>query len=270
MTTRALLAFALVALLAGVYLFVNAPQALPDAAVASGKKLSARDVLEICAAENATVRELYTKNIVEPGLKNGLKFDEKWREPTVDAGPLPALFLRETAQSLAKGPMRLGLFLGSDAPISKANQFTGLQADAFQQMRRDRAPRHFFMDDVKANTAMFPDVAVAKACVDCHNRHVDTPKRDWKVGDLMGATTWTLAASNLSLTEALDMIAALRNSFRDAYVAYIERTKKFSSPPEIGKKWPSEGYYLPDPDSFMEEAERRMSRTTLDRLLSHR
>jgi adenylate cyclase len=269
-TIRALFAFTLLVALAGIYLFVNAPQALPEPAATGGKKVDARDILEMCAAENATVRELYTKSIVEPGLKAGLKFDEKWREANVDAGPLPALFLRETAKNLTKGPVRLGLFLGSDAPINKANQFTGLQADAFQQMRRDRAARHFFMDDVKANTAMFPDVAVAKACVDCHNKHVDTPKRDWKMGDLMGATTWTLAASSLSLSETLETVAGLRKSFRDAYVAYIEKAKKFSSPPEIGKKWPSEGYYLPDPDSFMEEAERRMSRTTLDRLLSHR
>jgi hypothetical protein len=264
------LAFSFLALLAGVYLFVSAPQALPDGTAAGGKRLGARDLLEMCAAENAIVRELYTKSIVEPGLKAGLKFDEKWREANVDAGPLPALFLRETAKGLAKGPIRLGLFLGSDAPISKANHFAGPQADAFQQMRRDRAPRHFFMDDVKANTAMFPDVAVAKACVDCHNRHAETPKRDWKVGDLMGATTWTLAASSLSLPESLEAIAGLRKSFRDTYVAYVEKATKFSSPPEIGKKWPSEGYYLPDPDSFMEEAERRMSRATLDRLLSHR
>jgi hypothetical protein len=86
----------------------------------------------------------------------------------------------------------------------------------------------------------------------------------------MGATTWTLSGSSFSMSEAMDTVVALRKSVRDAYVAYVEKAAKFSLPPEIGKKWPSEGYCLPDPDSFMEEAERRMSRTTLDRLLSHR
>jgi hypothetical protein len=117
---------------------------------------------------------------------------------------------------------------------------------------------------------MFPDVAVVKACVDCHNRHVDSPKHDWKVGDLMGATTWTLAASKFSLPEAMATVAALRRAFRDTYGSYVERTKKFSSPPEIGKKWPSEGYFLPDPDTFMAEAEQRTSRTTLARFLARR
>jgi adenylate cyclase len=95
--TKAFTAFALVTVVAGIYLFVNAPPALPETRIAAGNKLSTRDLLEICAAENAVVRELYTKSIVEPGLKAGLKFNEKWRDPDVDAGPLPALFLRETA-----------------------------------------------------------------------------------------------------------------------------------------------------------------------------
>jgi hypothetical protein len=266
-TTKTFVAFALVALVAGIYLFVNAPPALPETRALGGKKLSTRDLLEICASENAVVRELYTKSIVEPALKIGLKFNEKWKDPSVEAGPLPALFLRATAESLARGASHLGLFLGSDAPVNKANHFSGVQADAFQQMRRDRSPRHFFMDDVKASAAMFPDVAVSKGCVDCHNRHADSPKHDWKMGDLMGATTLTLPSSSVSLSEALETISALRKAFRDAYASYIERTKKFSSPPEIGKKWPSEGFCLPDPDIFMEEAERRMSRATLDRLL---
>jgi adenylate cyclase len=269
-TSKALLIFALLAQVAGVYLFVNAPQVLPDDARAMDHEFASRDLLEICAAENAVVRDLYTKGIVEPGLKAGLKFDERWQDGKVDAGPLPALFVRETAKSLARGPTRLGLFLGSDASINKSNQFGGLQVEAFQQMRRDRLPRHFFMDDVKVNTAMFPDVAVAKACVDCHNGHADSPKHDWKVGDLMGAVTWTLPASRYSEAEAMATIAALRKGFREAYVAYVDKAKKFSSPPEIGKKWPNDGYCLPDPDIFMAEAEQRTSRATLARLLSRR
>jgi adenylate cyclase len=268
--TKAFVAFTLVAAVAGVYLFVNAPPALPETRAFGGKKLATRDLLEICASENAVVRELYTKSIVEPALKVGLKFNEKWRDANVDAGPLPALFLRATAENLARGSSHLGLFLGSDAPVNKANQFSGVQADAFEQMRRDRLARHFFMNDVKTSAAMFPDLAVSKGCVDCHNKHADSPKRDWKIGDLMGATTLTLPSSSVSLSEALETISALRKAFRDVYVAYVERTKKFSSPPEIGKKWPSEGFFLPDPDLFMEEAERRMSRATLDRLLSAR
>ena len=35
-------------------------------------------------------------------------------------------------------------------------------------------------------TAVYPDVAVAKACVTCHNDHKDSPKTDFELGDVMG------------------------------------------------------------------------------------
>ena len=126
------------------------------------------------------------------------------------------------------------------------------------------------MNDVKLYTAMFPDFAIAAACVDCHNQHPDSPKRNWEMGDLMGATTWTFPSHSISVSETLEVIATLRNAFRDAYADYIEKTKTFSLPPEIGKKWPSQCYCLPTPETFIETAERRISKPTLDRLLSRR
>jgi hypothetical protein len=35
-------------------------------------------------------------------------------------------------------------------------------------------------------TAVYPDVAVAPACISCHNDHADSPRRDFKIGDVMG------------------------------------------------------------------------------------
>jgi len=253
-----------------VYLFVTAPTALPEASAGGGKRLTPHEVLEICAGENAAVRELYAQEIVDAGQKVGLRFDEKWEQLKFDAGPLPALFLRQTSKSLAQSSVKLGLFLGSDNPVNKSNRFFGPQADALQEMRRDGQPRGFFMDDVKLYTAMFPDFAVAAACVDCHNQHPDSPKRNWELGDLMGATTWTFPSNSVLVPEMLEVIAALRNGFRDAYAHYIEKSKTFSLPPEVGNKWPSQCYCLPTPETFMQAAERRISKPTLDRLLSRR
>ena len=35
-------------------------------------------------------------------------------------------------------------------------------------------------------TAVYPDVAVSSACVDCHNHHKDSPRSDFKMGEVMG------------------------------------------------------------------------------------
>ena len=267
MTSRAFQVFVLLSLILSVYLWVSAPPPLPQAEARESKQLTVQQLLDLCAAENATVRALYTKWIVGPGKVVGLQFDERWQDDGVEAGPLPALFLRETARALEKRPVPLGLFLGSDHPISKANLFRGLQAESFAQMRLEPAPKHFFVPDTGLYSAMYPDLAVAEACVDCHNEHPETPKSDWKLNDVMGATTWTYPKEHLSLAEALEVLEALRASFREAYDGYLKKVETFSSPPSIGESWPSQGYYLPSTETFMQEAARRTSPTTLNSLL---
>ena len=34
--------------------------------------------------------------------------------------------------------------------------------------------------------AIYPDRAVSRACVSCHNSHPEGPKRDFKLNDVMG------------------------------------------------------------------------------------
>ena len=82
------------------------------------------------------MRRLYTKDIVGAGEKNGLRFDEDWRDAAVEAGPLPAQFLRATAMSLERSKVRLGLYLGSDYPINSANKFSGEQLLKFHELRK--------------------------------------------------------------------------------------------------------------------------------------
>src|SRR5262249_3886630 len=182
--TSVIVALALAAL--AVYLFVQAPAPLPEPTTAKGRTIPIETALAIVAAENDVARALYTSEIVGAGKAAGFAFDERWRDPAVQAGPLPALFLREAAKSLLKSPVRLGLFLGSDFPISPANRFTGRQQDASQKIGKTQKAEFFYAEDTQLYTAMFPDYASAPECVDCHNRHAQSPKKDWKLNDMMG------------------------------------------------------------------------------------
>lgn len=260
-----LTALALVAL--SVYLFVSAPPPLAEAATEATATIPIRRVLETVAAENAAVRALYTREIVDAGKAAGLKFDEKWREPEVQAGPLPALFLREAAQALQRSPVPLGLFLGSDFPIAAANRFEGQQTAVFERMKQTRAPEFFYAEDTGLHTGMFPDVANVKGCVSCHNEHRDSPKTDWMLDDLMGAATWTYPKGTVSRDEYLRIVGAVRESFRAAYGEYLKEVESFDRRPEIGDRWPRDGYYLPSLEVFMEEFARTSSPATVDRLL---
>lgn len=266
--TKPFVTFALASTLASTYLFANAPPPLEEGSVAASATIPVERFLQVLAAENAAVRKLYTSEIVGPGKLVGLQFDERWRDANVEAGPLPALFLREASGNLERRPEPIGLFLGSDAPIREANLFVGAQASEFTELRNGAKERHFVAEDLGVSTAMFPDFAVSEACVTCHNEHPSSPKRDWKLGDIMGATTWTYPRPFVTESEMISGVRALRESLREAYQAYVEKTQTFGNPPTIGEQWPTNGYYLPTPEVFMAKAEQSTSQQTLASLLT--
>lgn len=262
-----ILALGMVALI--VYLFATAPAPLPeDNGDVAGVMVPIEMVLETVASENDRARTLYTKEVVGKGKAVGLKFDEQWREESIEAGPLPALYLRESAANIQRSEIPLGLFLGSDFPISSSNKFEGEQSAIFERIKKDRKAVTFFAEDIGMYTSMVPDIASVDACVTCHNEHEQSPKTDWEIGDVMGATTWTYPKGEVSVKEYLAIIVAVRQGLRDSYSAYLEKTRSFEDPPEIGERWPREGRYLPSADVFMAEFERSASPETAQRLLS--
>ncbi len=249
-----------------IYLLVSAPVPLADNQEQHAN-IPIAEALSVLAAENAVVRSLWTEEIVGEGAAVGLEFDEDWLQPELEAGPLPALFLRAAAGYLQAADVQVGLFLGSDAPLSRANAFKGEQAQAFARLRRANQAQFFYADDVELYTAMFADEATSQACVDCHNEHPEAPRRDWKLGDIMGATTWTYPRSTVSPAELLAMLDAYRGSVAAVYQDYLDKARDFERPPSIGGVWPRDGYALPIGAVFMAEAERRASASTLAKLL---
>ena len=261
-------ASALFVLLA-IYLFVSAPPELPDGA-AGGKMIPAEAALALLDAENAAIRALYTREIVGAGTKQGLAFREDWKKDEVKAGPLPALLLRETSNRLQMQVPELGLFLGSDFPLVKENLFTGAQAAHYQEVKKTLQPKVFFDAALGRTTAMFPDRATTQACVTCHNEHPNTPKKDWVLNEPMGATTWSYAGKQVPSETLLRMIQQLRGSAVDSYAAYLQKVRKFDGDarPAIGDKWPRDGFYLPDLETFRKAVEAQNSARTLNGLLA--
>src|SRR5262249_18019958 len=91
-----------------IYLFATRPEPLIDSRT-SERSVPIERVFQILAAENATMRALRTAEIFGAVTKSGLKFGEKWRDPAVAAGPLPALFLRAKNAGAARSLSRIRL-----------------------------------------------------------------------------------------------------------------------------------------------------------------
>jgi adenylate cyclase len=251
---------------AAIYLFATRPGPLGEARASQGA-VPIEKVFRILAAENDAARAMWTAEIVGAGVKAGLKFSEKWRQPDIDAGPLPALFLRESATAVQKTRVPLGLFLGSDYPIAPSNLFTGEQAEHFKRVRATGNPEFFHAADIGRSIGMFADYGVSPGCVSCHNEHPNSPKTDWKLKDMFGATTWSYPKDKVTVEEALQILGALRLGFAAAYDGYLAKVATFEKPPELGERWPRDGYYLPTREVFMRELERRASARTVEQLL---
>jgi hypothetical protein len=249
-----------------VYLFVTAPPPLAAPPVENAT-VPTRAVFSMLEAENDAARAMWTEEIVNRGQAVGLQFNESWREPWVEAGPLPALFLRETARNLERSSLRLNLFLGSRFPINTANSFNGQQLERFAALEQTGAPQFFFDRSTSLHTAMFSDRAVVEACVRCHNEHKDSTKTNWQLGAIMGATTWMYPDDAVTVQRAVELVGGLRASIRAAYAGYLKKVSTFAARPEIGDKWPKDGFYLPSEDVFMRELARRSSHVTLRGLL---
>lgn len=136
-------------------------------------------------------RTVYTKLIVNR-LQNEekvIKASEHWKEDK--ALVLPAQMFRAGAEMTLDKGANFSYALLSLWPVNKQN---GPKTDAEKtglQYVVDNKGKNYYAEeklgDKKYFTAVYPDYGVAPACITCHNDHKDSPKRDFKIGDVMGA-----------------------------------------------------------------------------------
>ena len=135
-------------------------------------------------------RTVYTKNVVNRLVKEEkvIKASEHWQDDK--ALPLPAQMFRFGAERVAEKGADFSYSLLSLWPINKQNApKTDAEKDGLQYIF-DNPGENFYKEESLGGTtyftAVYPDVAVSPACVDCHNDHKDTPKSDFEIGDVMG------------------------------------------------------------------------------------
>jgi hypothetical protein len=135
-------------------------------------------------------REVYTKHVVERmQIKGVVVASENWEEK--NTLPLPAQFLMESGRVLSRKGLGIQYRLISLWPINKRN----VASSEFEKLGLGTVLTHptkpytgFIKEGgTRYFQAVYPDLAVAQACIGCHNSHPDSPKRDFKINDVMGA-----------------------------------------------------------------------------------
>lgn len=134
-------------------------------------------------------RTVYTRLIVNR-LQNEeqvIKASEHWEDDK--ALVLPAQMFRYSSEHVQENGANFSYSLLSLWPINSQNApKTALEEEGLQATVDTGEP--FYGEEVLGGqryfTAVYPDKAVARACITCHNDHDDTPRRDFKMGETMG------------------------------------------------------------------------------------
>jgi hypothetical protein len=140
-------------------------------------------------------RTVYTRLIVNrlQTEEKVIKASEHWKDDK--ALVLPAQMFRYGAEMVQEKNAAFTYSLLSMWPVNKQNApKTAIEKEGLEAVAKDGKP--FYKEETlggkKYFTAVYPDKAVAKACISCHNDHKDSPRRDFKMGDVMGGVVLRL------------------------------------------------------------------------------
>lgn len=144
-------------------------------------------------------RIVYTKQVVnrlqnEEGV---IKASEHWKDDK--ALPLPAQMFRMGAEMVAEKKVGFSYSLLSMWPVNKQNKpKTELEKTGLKFVADNKGQNYYgeeSLGDTKYFTAVYADTAVAPACVKCHNEHKDSPRKDFKLGEVMGGVVLRIPMS---------------------------------------------------------------------------
>jgi hypothetical protein len=135
-------------------------------------------------------RTFYSIHVVERLQKGGgSTAAENWRSKK-DLLPLPAQFLMESSELAMKTGASVRYRLISLWPINPHNapyneaERHGLESVLKNPDEPVKGPVK--VGDKRYFQAIYADRAVTQACVDCHNAHAKSEKKDFKLNDVMG------------------------------------------------------------------------------------
>lgn len=162
------------------------------------------------------LRHYYTKNVISKIENNkNIKINSDYNNSNTI--PLPATFLHDLSELYSKKNIKFKLYSDYPFPNRKDRILSEYEKNSLKFLINN--PDKIYKEVIKKNNKMSIEVAIAdvfyeQACVNCHNTRADTPKNDWKKGDVRGAISIIvnyddLNEISLSPTQTMKIISAL-------------------------------------------------------------
>ena len=166
--------------------------------------------------KTAADRQYYNSTVVKRALESGLTVSSTYQNKDRSI-PVHTTFMKEAGQTLGvEGSLQMELV--SLTPINQANA----PRDAFQREAIERFVKgsdtssHSFGDHKGKESLryMIPDIATSQTCVDCHNTQAASPRKDYRIGDVIGGLEIILPIES-------EMAAAMDDIWRSIAYGFI-------------------------------------------------
>jgi signal transduction histidine kinase/CheY-like chemotaxis protein len=160
------------------------------------------------------IRRLYTSDVTDRLQGHGIEVTHDYATKE-GAIPLPATFAMELSERISQQNSGMRARLYSDFPFpwrKDGGPRDNFEKEAIREVRRNPDRPFYQFEDFQGRQSLryvVADQRMTAGCVACHNSHPDSPRKDWKLGDVRGF---------LEITRPLDSIiaqthAGLRETF---------------------------------------------------------
>ena len=139
-------------------------------------------------------RYLYSSKVVdEVNNVSEIQVTHDYENPKYDtiggAIPLPATLSMELAERMSSEEIKVNLYSKYPFPRRKGRVISEFEDRAWEHFTSNPdTDEPYIQYNSETNQLYYsiPDKMVHKSCVSCHNSHPETPKNDWKLGDVRG------------------------------------------------------------------------------------
>ncbi len=163
-----------------------------------------------------SLRAYYTREVVSRVPADSVTVSHDYRN-IKHAIPLPATLTIQLAEEIGQMSEGFSARLYSNHPWpwrSKTSQQDGFERRAIEQLAVTPGEPYYEIEQSRVGKYLRYAAAdiMQPACVACHNSHPQSPKKDWKVGDLVGVLEISMPM-RMPVKEMMDSFDYLLISF---------------------------------------------------------
>lgn len=170
-----------------VFVVIIASVYIPNRTEANAVDAATSSAIQV-ANQIKVIRGYYTRNVIAVVKKSDAIKPSSNHKNDDSAIPLPATFIHDLSALLSEEDTSIRLYSAYPFPLRSDRVLDSFETEAWSYIKDNPDAVFSRREEVNGKESVRVAIAdtMAPGCVGCHNAHPETPKADWKVGDVRG------------------------------------------------------------------------------------